>query len=226
MGYNPIAARFDFEQAVEIFYKAFVKNPKFTREDLIDQFRLTQADLRLEQPMVANTNNYLFPVLNNINNQNTQFNTEIRLPMNDSFVPTRVGIFLAFPSSTTDTTFRLVPYSSPFDSPNSVQLNAIYNGTLNILIQNDLLMKNWMINRHWKSNQTQQTAAPGAGSPLDQFDGDDDGFTPMQPFVLLLGSNDIQINIKLPIGPSAVDANSRLVVVFRGLQAQNSTVIN
>lgn len=79
---------------------------------------------------------------------------------------------------------------------------------------------------HWHSPETQQTAAAGAGSPVDQFIGDDYALKPMQPFVLLIGSQNIQVSVQLPVAATAVDANSRLVIVFDGILAQNSTVVS
>lgn len=223
---NSIAARMDFENAVRIFDNAF--NPNHRQDvDVVSLFRLTQSELRLEQPLVTTSTQYLFPVLVNINNQaTTAFNTEVRLNLQDSFVPTHVGIFLAKPTSSTDTAFALESYPNPFIFTNSQQMYALYNGQMQIVINNNRYTQNWDLWRHYKANQTQQTAAPGAGSPLDQLDGSEDGFYPMQPYVLLLGSQNIELTIKVPVAPTAVDANSRFVIKFRGILAQNSTVVN
>jgi hypothetical protein len=223
---NPIAARMDFEQAVNIFDKAFnpTGNPK---NNVVDLFRMTQSDLRLEQPFTTTNNLLTFPVLNNIQNQQGgQFITEIRLAQQDSFVPTRIGIFMGLPSSATDTSFKLYPYPSPFIFTNAAAMEAFYSGTMLWTMNNDKLIKNWLLMRHRKTNQTQQTAAYGAGSPLDQMDMDEDGFVPMQPYCLIIGSQDIQIQMSLPLAPTAVDANTRIVLLLRGVVAQNSTVVN
>jgi hypothetical protein len=232
---NSIAARDDFNIAVQIFNNAFnpmylangnanpMYNPAF---DSVAAFRLSQSVLRLEQPTTNQSTTYTFPVLTNIQNQAQAFNTEIRLNIQDSFVPTHVGFFLALPSGQNDTTFKLMTYPNPFILVNALQMQAYYNGTMSIMINNVQYMQNWDLWRHWQTNQTQQTSALGAGSPEDQFNGADDGFYPMQPFVLLTGSQNIQVKITLPVSPTAVDANSRLVVMFRGILAQNSTVVN
>lgn len=223
---NAIAARMDFEQGVRIFDKAFnpTGNPKF---NVVDLFRITQSDLRLEQPLTTTNNLLTFPVLNNIQNQaGGQFNTEIRLAQQDTFVPTRIGIFFGLPTSSTDTSFKLYPYPSPFVFTNAAAMEAFYAGKLQITINNDKYIKNWMLMRHRKVNQTQQTAAYGAGSPLDQMDMDEDGFVPMQPYCLLGGAADMDVAMPLPLAPTAVDANTRIVLIFRGLIAQNSTVVN
>ena len=232
---NSIAARQDFDVAVQIFNNSFnpmflpsgAANPNYNPNfDSVAAFRLSQSVLRLEQPTVSNSTQYLFPVLTNIQNQAQAFNTEIRLNIQDSFVPTHVGFFLALPSSTIDTTFKLMTYPNPVILTNAVQMQAYYNGTMSIMINNVQYTQRWDLWRHWQTNQTQQTAALGAGSPEDQFAGADDGFYPMQPFILLIGSQNIVVNINLPASPAAVDADSRLVLMFRGILAQNSTIVN
>lgn len=232
---NSIAAREDFNVAAQIFNNAFnpmllsngMPNPNYNPGfDAVSAFRLSQSVLRLEQPTTATSTQYLFPVLSNIQNQAAAFNTEIRLNIQDSFVPTHVGFFLALPSGVNDTTFKLMTYPNPFILVNAVQMQAYYNGTMSIMINNVQYTQKWDLWRHWQTNQTQQTTALGAGSPEDQFLGSDDGFYPMQPFILLIGSQNIQVNINLPVSPTAVDANSRLIIMFRGILAQNSTVVN
>lgn len=232
---NSIAAREDFNTAVQIFNNAFnpmylangAMNPNYNPAfDSVAAFRLSQSVLRLEQPTVATSTVYTFPVLTNIQNQAQAFNTEVRLNIQDSFVPTHVGFFLALPSGLNDTTFKLMTYPNPFVLTNFLQMQAYYNGTMAIMINNVQYTQKWDLWRHWQTNQTQQTAALGAGSPEDQFLGSDDGFYPMQPFILLIGSQNIQVTINLPVSPTAVDANSRLVIMFRGILAQNSTVVN
>lgn len=231
---NGLVARSNFEKAVQIFYNAFVPrdrqgmitNPNF---DPVSAFKLTQATLRLEQPLVTTNAQYTFPVLVNIQNgSQQQFNTEIRLNQQDSFVPTEVGIFVALPTGATDTTFRLLTYNSPaiFSAAAAAALPTLYNGLFKIMINNVQYLNYWDIWRHWYAGQTQQTAPLGAGSPEDQFCGADDGFYPMEPYVLLIGSQNIQINITLPAAISTVDANSRVIILFRGVLAQNSTVVS
>lgn len=221
MALNGIAARMDFEHGVRLFESAF------PGVDVVNEFKLTQSDLRLEQPIQANNNLYTFPVMVNILSQNGGiYNTEIRLNNQDTFLPQYVGIFLANPDSSVDTKFKLFTYVNEVAFPaNPAQMNRLYNGQLKIMANNRQLVNGWMIDRHRMVPQTQQTAAFGAGSPgSDQRDGSIDGFYPMQPYVLISGTSNMQVNISLPVAPTAVDEFSRLVVIFRGLLAQNSTV--
>ena len=65
---------------------------------------------------------FLFPILNNIQNQGVQFNTETRLNSQDTFVPTEVGIFLCNPSSAVDATFKPITWASPFTFANAAAM--------------------------------------------------------------------------------------------------------
>lgn len=218
---NGIAARMDFEHGKQMFERAFPGT------DVVEQFKLTQSDLRLEQPIQANNNLYTFPVMVNILSQNGSiFNTVVRLNNQDTFLPQYVGIFLANPDSAVDTKFNLFTYVNQIAFPAApAEMNRLYNGQFKMMVNNKQLVNGWMTKRHYYVPQTQQTAAFGAGSPgYDQLDGSQDGFYPMQPYVIISGSSNLQINVTLPVAPSTVDAFSRLVVVFRGLLAQNSTV--
>jgi hypothetical protein len=239
---NGIEAREDFTNVVRIFDNAF--NPKYVIDkssgkyvpnpaydimwDAVSAFRLTQQTLRLEQPMVAGSNVYNFPILNNIQNQAQQFPTEIRLAQQDTFVPTHIGFFLEYPSGVNDATFQIKTYPNQILSAQPVQEQCYYNGVLNIMVNNVQYTANWDLWRHFVTNQTQQTAALGAGSPEDQLLGADDGWYPMQPFVMMIGSQNIRISITLPAGgaPTAVTANARLALMLRGVLAQQSTVVN
>jgi len=221
---NSIAARDDFEHAADLFTESFGFR---SRKEAIEAFKLTQSALRLEQPLAANTNQYAFPILDNQTGAGGQiFNTELRLRQQDTFVPTHVGLFLAAPSGATDATFRLNSYPNQFVFANALQMRALYNGEMKIMVNNYQYTYSWDLQRHWVSNQTQQTAAFGAASPEDQFDGSCDGFFPMQPYVLFGGAQNVQITINLRSAPTAVDANSRYVMIFRGVLAQNSTPVS
>lgn len=221
--FNGIAAREDFNNAVRIFDNVFGRNLQ-PGENVVDKFKLTQSAIRLEQPLAANVTSYSFPIMTNILSANgTIFNTEIRLNPQDTLVPTHVGVFLALPASATDAAFRLESFPNQSVFANAVQMRALYNGQLQISVNNYKYTYGWDLQRHFVANQTQQTGAFGAGSPEDQDDFGSDGFYPMQPFVLFGGSQNVQVQITLPVAPTAVDANARYVVIFRGVLAQNST---
>jgi hypothetical protein len=233
---NGIVLREDFKAAAKIFNNAFnpmylspgVKNPKYDANwDAVTAFKLTQSELRLEQPLVANTSTFLFPVLSNIQNQAQQFPSEIRLNLQDSFVPTRLGVYVALPSSATAINFILYTSFNPTVFANAVAENAFYNGQLKLMINNSQYINGWGLARHKWIGQTQQVVSPLVATDVqEEFDGANSGMYPVQPFVLLLGSQNIQLTIQLPAAITAVDANARIVLRFEGVLAQNSTVVN
>lgn len=221
---SSIAARDDFYNAAEIFRRSFGMD---SIDATINAYKLTQSTLRLEQPLLANQNTYAFPILNTETGPGgVIFNTELRLRQQDTFVPTHIGLFLCVPASSTDATFRLYGYPNQFIFTNALQMRSLYNGDLRIMVNNYQYMYSWDLQRHWISNQTQQTAAFAAGSPEDQDDFSADGFYPMQPYVLFGGAQNVQVSIRLSNAPTAVDANSRYVMMFRGVLAQNSTPVS
>lgn len=230
---NAIAARMDFENGVRIFQDAYknvmVKNDLGVMQpiNVIDAFKLTQSDLQLEQPLQANVNEYNFPVMVNIQSQGgTLFNTEIRLNQQDTFLPQYVGMILIPASSSTDTTWRPLSWANPAVLTNATQMQALYNGTLNIAVNNTNYITKWQTSRHLVVPRTQQTAPLGAGSPADEFDGGETTLVPFQPQVIISGTSNMQITIKLPVAPTAVDANSRIGIKLRGIIAYNSTIVN
>jgi hypothetical protein len=177
--------------------------------------------------LLANQNQYTFQILDNQPGAGGQiFNTELRLRQQDTFVPTHIGIYLALPTGTTDATFRLYSYPNQFIFTNAVQMRALYNGQLKIMVNDYQYTYSWGLQRHWCSNQTQQTAAFGAGSPEDQNNFSEDGMFAMEPYVLFGGAQNVQININLAAAPTGVDANSRFVMRYFGVLAQNSTPVS
>lgn len=216
---NSIAARMVYENALQSLRDAFADNPEGLKDT-----RPLQSYLRVELPLVAGDTAYNFNLLTN---EGAAFNTERRLKLQHSFVVSEIGIFLGAPSGATDTTFRPVTYPNTQLFPvNFAAMQGFYNGSLNIMVDNVRYLDSWDLWRHYDTNETQQTAPLGAGSPGDQFCGKEDGFYPMEPNIVFIGSKDSQIQITLPTGGlTAVDANSRAIIIFRGILAQNSTSV-
>ena len=219
--HNSIALRYDYENAAVTFAKAF----KITVEQAKRSFKMTQSYLRLEQPISTTNAVITFPVLANIQGATGQYITEQRLNQQDSFIPTEFGFYVAKPASNTDGAFRIYSYLNQSVFTNAGAMTALYNGQFKITVNNDVLVPAWDVWRHWDSDTTQQTGAFGAGSPGDEFHGSADGSFPMQPYVAMIGSKNIQINLTMPAAPTAVDANARAIIIMRGILAQNSTVV-
>lgn len=218
---SAIAAREDYNNVLDVFQRAF---PDM---DVANAFQFTQTTLRLEQPLVANQNQYRFPVIvNEVSANGLIFNTEIRLNMQDTFVPTSVGLYLATPGSNTATNFRL--FSNPNQQQfgvNAVAYRSLYNGVMNISINNYRFVQNWSLHKFNQYPQTQQTAAFGAGSPEDQLDISACQW-PVQPFVLFGGAQKIDISFNLAAGAATATATDRYVLIFEGMLGQNSTPVS
>lgn len=215
LGINSIAARMVYDNARSLLAAAFPgQNPS--------NFKCTQSYLRLELALSTAITNYQFQILNQTTG--AQFNTEQRLNLQDSFVISSLGVFLALPTGATDTTFELDTYPSPVKYAQDVPMTTLYNGQLQIKINNDVVVPAWDIQQHFYRPQTQLTAA--ANSPLDQKRLAEDSMIAVEPNIIAIGSKNTQISIVLPTAMTAVDANSRVVLLMRGVLAQNSTVVS
>lgn len=198
---------------------------------------LSQSYLRFETGLVAGNTQYKFDVLVNENTQTTNFNTQLKLNLQDSFIVSQIGFFLATPSTSTATNFRLLTYpnKTAFSTAGSaVACNSIYNGYMSLTINQRTIIPNWDLYKHLDVPQTQQNGTfngPVAGSavfPDDQNNAGDFGFYPCEPNIVLVGSkkNDLTVTIPSGIPAGAVQADSRLVCIFRGILAQNTTSVN
>lgn len=220
---NNFDARMVYENSVQALLKAFP--PKPGTPNVLEVAKLTQGNLRFEQLLATGQTQYSFNVLDN---QNIVSNMEDRLLLQDSFVVSQMKICTGAPSSSTDNTFMPDSYPNPIKyGANATPLNAFWNANLQIAVNNDIILPKWDVYRHYNAPETQQTAALGAGSPQDQDRGAFDGWYPVEPNIILIGSKNTTFNIifKGP-GLTAVQANSRGIIMVRGVLAQNSTVVS
>lgn len=223
IGLNNIDARMVFNNATQALARAF-NYP--AEQDMLAYFKMTQNALRLEQPIIAGQTLYTFPVLNN---QGTTLITEQRMKLQDTNVIYQIGIFFGLATGDTDPAEQLFSYPNQiaFPAGAAAAMQALYNGQLLMTINNDQVLTQWDIARHFYKGETQQTAALGAGSPGDELRLSEDGFYAMEPNVTLIGQKDNNIQIKLPQGGIAtVTANSRIVIILRTILAQNSTAVS
>lgn len=217
---NTVGQRLIYSNAVDLLEKAGL-----TKEDTV----LTQSYLRLEQAMVANGSTQItFPIIapQASGTTNNQFNTENRLVMQDSFVVSECGIFIFAPSSGTASTSPLLSYPSPtiLTTANAAaNANTIYHSQLQLIVAKQQILPSWPVWNNYCSNQTQATAA--TNSPIDQLSGRDDVFFPIEPNWILIGSKSMTLTLNMPNSFAAIQANSRIVVFFRGVLAQNSTSV-
>lgn len=190
--------------------------------------KLTQSFLRTENQLVVNKTQFKFPVLSNQNNESgTIFNTEQRMVQQDSFVAALWGVFLSNPASNVDAAAKLCAYPNPivFSAAAAAAAETIYNSIFTLAVNNDIILPVWDVSRHREVPETQQTAAFGAGSPVDQIDLSSTGFFPIEPNIVFIGSKNSVLNLILPAALATVDSFERISVIFRGVLAQNSTIL-
>jgi hypothetical protein len=194
--------------------------------------KLTQSDLILEQQLLTTLTAYIFPVLTNDNGPSgSRFNTEIRLTQQDTFIASSWGFFLLNPASTTDATFiaQTYPNAQVFTTGGlSAALEVLYNSICKITVNNDVILPVWSLSRHRYVPQTQQTPTITGvenGNPYAQIDLSQDGFLPVEPNILFVGSKGYQVQMILPSALTVASANMRARIHYRGLLAQNTTII-
>ena len=212
-----INERLVFDNARMALINANANDPNFN----INNYKLTQSFLRLEQQLAINTSQYVFPVLTT---QQPITNNEQRLNLQDSFIVSAISFQLAIKANATDTAFISQTFPDPALFPlGAAALRAVYNSTFTLSVNNNRLLTAWPLDRHYLAPQQQTVAGPPAF--VNQKDAATDGIIPMEPNIILVGTknNELQVNLKSAL--SAVDAFTFLQVKMYGILAQNSTSV-
>ena len=220
---STVNARFVYENAVKILAKENIQ---------ADDAKLTMSDLILEQQLLTTLTQYTFPVLSNDNGPSgSRFNTELRLTQQDALIASSWGVFLLKPTNAVDTTFIAETYPNPqvFTTAGvAAAAETIYNSYCKVTVNNDVILPIWSLSRHRYVPQTQQApliAGVQNAIPYSQIDLSQDGFVPVEPNILFVGSKGYQIVVILPAALAAVEAFMRLRIHYRGVLAQNVTII-
>ena len=192
---------------------------------------LSQSYLRLEVALSTSKTLYQFPVLVNDNTEPST-NTSQRLNLQDAFYCSSLALFFAKPSSATDTTYQLVTYpnASIFSSANTAaSLFSFYNGYLSLTVNNRQIVPAYDLYRHYSVPQQQTTAdADYTSSNIDYKDqqqGGVSGFYPIEPGWVMVGSKQNVLTVTLPAALTAVESNSRAIIMMYGHLAQNVTSV-
>lgn len=196
-----------------------------------DPTRLTQGYIRSEAALNIVNGSFHIPILANDMQNGNSFNTEQRLALQDAFVVAEIGIFFAKPSGAAATNFKLVTFDdlSVFSTANTAtSLLTAYNGNLQVSINNNVVIPTWDIARHYESPMTQGGVGITAQTvfPVSQNRLSEQGFYPVEPNLVLNGAGNINVTAIFPSSLAAVEANQRIVVIFRGIKAQNVTSVN
>lgn len=231
---NNQSARMSYDIAKQVLFNSWIQSfGSDSRKcwDWVNARKLSQHEIRLEVELNTANNRFAFGVTpNQANSTNVIFNTENRLQLQDSLVVSEYAIFVAQPTSRTDTAYLLNTYGNTqvFAAADAAALDSTFysNGFLSTKVNNDVIIPYRGLLNHWYKPQTQQTAALGAGSPKDQFRGAEDGFITQEPNLLLIGSKNYVPEIVLPGALASAAAFMRCILIYRGVLAQNSTVVN
>jgi hypothetical protein len=197
----------------------------------VNQAVLSQSYIRSEIAMSTSTTSYHVPVLVNDTQNGNTFATENRLNLQDAAVISSVGVYVAIPASASTTAFPLYSYPNAVvfsTSGAATALYNLYNGYMQMNINNRVIVPSWGLYKHLAVPQTQQGSQAGAtNGGIDQFDGTSQGYYPMEPNVVLVGSKNNQISLNLPsaIGTLQAGVAPRIVVIFQVILAQNVTPV-
>jgi hypothetical protein len=207
--------------------RSLVQNAGFN----VNQAVLSQSYIRSEVAMSTSTTSYHVPVLINDTQNGSSFATENRLNLQDAFVISSIGVFVSIPASATTTAFPYYTY------PNAVVFSTagataalynLYNGYLQMSINNRTIVPSWDLYKHLQVPQTQQGSQAGTtNGGIDENDGSSTGYFPMEPNVVLVGSKNNQISLNLPSAITTLQAGTtpRIICIFKGILAQNVTPV-
>jgi hypothetical protein len=192
---------------------------------------LSQSYLRSEVAMSTSTTSYQIPVLVNSTGANTNFPTNQLLNLQDAFVVSSIGVFVATPAAATSTAFPLFTYPNAVNFSTAgaaASLYNLYNGRLSVTVNNRQIVPAWDLYRHLYVPQFQQgTSSSATNGGIDQNDATEYGYYPVEPNIVLVGSKNNVITLELPGAISTLQASTapRIVVILRGILGQNITPV-
>ena len=193
---------------------------------------LTPSFLRSEVLLTTSSAAYHVPVLVNDNQNGTPTVREQRLALQDLFIVSSIQILLISGSATTGSAKSYTYPNLTAFSTGAAQLYNVYNGYLNIQVNNQNVLPKWSILQHLDIPQTQQNTnfnAASATSPaqysIDQVSMDQFALQVCEPNIVLNGASNINASIILPAAPSALDSNTYVATLWYGILAQNCTSV-
>lgn len=220
---NQYGARLVFENA-----KSLVQNAGFS----VNQAVLSQSYVRTEVAMSTSTTQYTLPILVNSANASggTTYPTMNLLNLQDAFVVSRIGVFVAAPAASTTTAFPYFTYpnAQTFTTAGAATaLYNLYNGNMSITVNNRQIVPSWDLYKHLYVPQTQQATSTGTNTAIDQNDASEYGYYPVEPNIVLVGSKNNQVTLNLPAAIGTLQASTapRIIVIFSGILAQNVTPV-
>jgi hypothetical protein len=219
-----MGARMTFENS-----KALVRSLGYS----VEHAKITQSYLRSEVALSTSSANYHIPVLVNDTQNGAVRINERRLNLQDIFVTTEWAVLFGV-GTASDTKAKLYSYpnQTAFTSTSDDDLWSLYNGYLNLTINNDLVVPSFDVFRSYYVPQTQQNSnfnAASATSPaqftIDQFEASQNAFYPIEPGIVMNGAANINFQLTCGGAPASVTTNSFICVIQRGLLLQNVTTV-
>jgi hypothetical protein len=199
----------------------------------VDHAKLTQSYLRSEVALSTSIANYHIPVLVNDTQNGASRVNEKRLNLQDIFVTTEIAVLIGVGTGT-NTAAKLYTYpnATAFTSSSDDDLWSIYNGFLNLTINNEQILPAWDVARHYFVPQTQQntnfnaaTATSPAQYTIDQWAASSDAFYPVEPGIVMNGAANINFQLTANGAPASITTNSFICVLQRGILCQNVTTV-
>ena len=194
----------------------------------VDKAVLTQSYLRSEVALSTSIANYHLPVLVNDTQNGAVRVNEKRLNLQDIFVASEIAVLIGVGASTnTAAALYTYPNGQIFTAATDTDLLSIYNGSLNLTINNQQVLPAWDVYRHYMVPQTQGGVGITAQTifPVDQNNAADDSFYPVEPGIVFNGAANINFQLTANGAPATILANSFICVIQRGILLQNVTTV-
>lgn len=185
------------------------------------------SKIRIEQPFKSGVGEYRFDIKKIVDNLR-----EKSLDRNDVFVPNFMGVLFGFQDKRTPSAFELISFAPINDGTNpsifpvgfkKPDANALYNGRLNVQVDNTVVFSSYPTENFRHVPQTQgEFLAKSDDSALqtnEQIQGSiKDKCELVIPRVLLAGTRDIRINVSFDAAgldfATSDDTNLTPVLVF------------
>jgi hypothetical protein len=194
----------------------------------VDQAVLTQSYLRSEVALSTSVANYHLPVLVNDTQNGAVRVNEKRLNLQDIFVTSEISVLIGVGTGTsTKAVLYTYPNSTIFTTTTAGDLWSLYNGYLNLTVNNAQVLPAWDVYRHYFVPQTQGGVGITAQTifPIDQNDASDNSFYPVEPGIVMNGAANINFQLTANGAPASILANSFIAVIQRGILLQNVTTV-
>ena len=216
-------ARLVYNNAVRTFNAAGVSTARAV---------LSQSFLRFEIALSTTQTQYTFDTLVN-ENLNTNFVTQNKLNLQDSFIVSSVGFFIGIAASSaateTQVPLHTYPDAAKFTTANANNaLETVYGGIMTYTVNQRQIVTGWDLYKHKVVPVTQTGTTPtgtAATGIANSTDFGDNGFFPCEPNLILIGSKKNTLSVQLNGTLAAIQANSRLVCIFQGILGQNCTSV-